>query len=127
MRTIQSEHSVSYIFKEPYSGTEASLETKVEPFWELVRQNASILIEVISKRKSNPEPDPTSPGFDARTSELLKKLERQTLTSSEAKELQQILERQFAEAKARGDTGAILALLLLLGLVAAFLATGSWH
>ena len=90
-----------------------------------MRQNASTLIEAVSKKKSNPHPNPTNPSSEARRGELLDKLERQSLTRSEARELRGLLQKELADARARGDAAAILALLLLLGLLAALVIAAS--
>lgn len=115
------------LFMEHFKSREriASLETKVEPFWELLRQNASTLVQAVSKRKSNPHSNPTNPSSEARRKALLDKLENRLLTSSEAKELRQMLQKELADARARGDAAAILVLLLLLGLLAALVIAAS--
>lgn len=68
----------------------ASLETKVEPFWELVRSNASAIMEGISRKKSNPHSNPRNPdSMESRKKALLDKLEKRTLYLVKQRNLEQ--------------------------------------
>jgi hypothetical protein len=57
-----------------------------------------------------------------RKTELLKKLENRTLTYNEAIELKNILEREAEEARERGDTMAVFAIMLFLLMLALAIA-----
>jgi len=114
------------LFAEHFKSREriARLETKIEPFWKTLENNIPSLISAITKSK-NPHSNPHNPNGEARKKELLDRMHEKTLGPREANELTEILERELAEARERGDTTAILALLLLLGLLAAIIYAAS--
>lgn len=93
------------------------LETKIEPFWELIMKNIPDLLKM-AKKSGNPN----NPNPEDRKKELLDKLEKQALTPDEAKELRGILEREMQDAKARGDIASFLAFLLLLAVLLGLIA-----
>ena len=95
----------------------SSLETKIEPFWELVRQHLPDLMAKHSPKGSSPNPQGQS-----RREELLYKLKTGIITRSEAAELEGVLSQELEEAKAQRDFAAILGFLLLLGLIATILS-----
>ncbi|MEM3714672.1 MAG: hypothetical protein QXF82_06970 [Nitrososphaeria archaeon] len=66
--------------------------------------------------------NPLTPEELRRRKELTLKLDAKTITPDEAKELQNILEKELAEAQAANNVLALLAILLLLGLVVAALS-----
>ena len=117
--------SVIGLFLEHFTTREriARLEIKVEPFWKTIEGNVPALISaVIKKENSHVKHNPNGEG---RKRELLEKLEKKTLDAQEAKELRDTLERELAEARQRGDTATIIALLLLLALIAALIYASS--
>lgn len=69
--------------------------------------------------------NPLSPEIVERRRYLTQKLKAGTITHDEAVELNEILEKELEEAKVMNDVLAIVAILLLLGLVAAFLSKSS--
>jgi hypothetical protein len=101
------------------------LETKVEPFWKTIQDNVPALISTVMKSK-NPHSQ-HNPNGEGRKRELLDKLEKKTLNPDDAKELQVILDKELADARQRGDIATIIAILLLLGLVAALIYAASQH
>ncbi len=75
-----------------------------------------------SFEKSISEVNPLTPEELRKRKELTLKLDAKTITPDEAKELQNILEKELAEAQAANNILALLAILPLLGLVIAVLS-----
>jgi hypothetical protein len=87
------------------------VETKLEPFWKIISEN--LIDYLLQIKKGNP---------DGRREELLLKLRAGTITQSETQELETILRRELSEARQRGDTATVIAIIFLLGFIAALLA-----
>jgi len=83
---------------------------------------ASKMVEDFEKRilKGNP----LTPNEITRRRELTSRLDSRTITPNEAKELHDLLNKELEEARATGNFLAILAILFLLGLLVAILASG---
>lgn len=81
--------------------------TKVEDLMGALRAEVASVAASIG-RTGNP---------NGRREELLNKLKDETLTRSEAEELDEMLREELEEAKKRGDTGTALAIALLLGFI----------
>jgi hypothetical protein len=66
--------------------------------------------------------NPLTPNELRRRAELTSRLDARTITPDEARELRDILEKELEEARAIGNFLAVLAILILLGLVIAILS-----
>jgi len=78
---------------------------------------SKIIYNSLEKFKANPIPE----HMVRRRLELTEKLEKGTITKEEAEELKNILHKELEEAQAMNNLIAALAIILLLGLVIAFL------
>ncbi len=91
----------------------ANLETKVEPFWEFVRQSVPVVLQGIK-----PAGNPISA---ERWQELLVKLQKDSLSSNEARELNAAFLEQQEEAKKKNDVALLIALGLGMALLTSML------
>jgi len=91
----------------------ATLETKVEPFWEFVRQIVASSLQGIT-----PAGNPIT---SERWQHLLSKLHANTLSVDEARELNAAFLEEQAAAKKRNDVAVLIAIGLGLALLAVLL------
>jgi len=87
--------------------------------------SAKILSDLLYEsfeKKIEKKSNPLTPDEIRLRLELTEKMDAGTITPQEAKTLQTILNKELAEAQALGNILAVIAILLLLGLLVAFLS-----